>query len=241
MTELQIGLIGLGATAVVGVLAYNKWQEYRQRKLVEAVLRPAHEDLLLAERPKTPASEPELRDELPAVAGERREPVFADVSPGEVLAEPGPSPVYADDPPLATATPDAEPAIDHHDQELPELPAGLVPGTLLDPRLEFIVAMELVDPVPGTQIVYAQQDALQHLGKPVHWVAFNERTREWERIAPDSEVPVRRIRVGLQLVDRTGLVAEADVFAFSEAMYALADQLMAVADMPSSQVLEQAA
>jgi hypothetical protein len=112
---------------------------------------------------------------------------------------------------------------------------------LLDPRLEFIVAMELVDPVPGTQIVYSQQEALQHLGKPVHWVAFNERTREWERIAPDSEVPVRRIRVGLQLVDRTGVVSEADVFTFTEAMHALADQLMAVADMPSSQVLEQAA
>ena len=33
MTELQMGLIGLGATAVVGVFGYNKWQEYRQRKL----------------------------------------------------------------------------------------------------------------------------------------------------------------------------------------------------------------
>ena len=32
MTELQMGLIGLGALAVVGVVAYNKWQEHRQRK-----------------------------------------------------------------------------------------------------------------------------------------------------------------------------------------------------------------
>ena len=38
MTELQMGLIGLGATAVVGVFAYNKWQEHRHRKLAEAVL-----------------------------------------------------------------------------------------------------------------------------------------------------------------------------------------------------------
>ena len=38
MTELQMGLIGLGATAVVGVLGYNKWQEYRHRKLAEACL-----------------------------------------------------------------------------------------------------------------------------------------------------------------------------------------------------------
>ena len=54
MTELQMGLIGLGATAVVGVLAYNKWQEYRHRKLAEAVLRPQHDDVLLGDGPKTP-------------------------------------------------------------------------------------------------------------------------------------------------------------------------------------------
>ena len=37
MTELQTGLIGLGVAAVVGVAAYNKWQEYRHRKLAEQV------------------------------------------------------------------------------------------------------------------------------------------------------------------------------------------------------------
>ena len=49
MTELQIGLIGLGAIAVVGVLAYNKWQEYRHRKLAEQVLNVRHTDVLLNE------------------------------------------------------------------------------------------------------------------------------------------------------------------------------------------------
>lgn len=47
MTELQLGLIGLGAVAVVGVLAYNKWQEYRHRKLAEQVLNVRHSDVLL--------------------------------------------------------------------------------------------------------------------------------------------------------------------------------------------------
>ncbi len=241
MTELQMGLIGLGTTAVVGVLAYNKWQEYRHRKLAEAVLKPQHEDVLLGDGPKTPLAEPELRAEAPVVAVERREPVFADAPPSEGALEPELPPVFADTPPVAGTMPGSEPVIGEREPELSELPAGLVPGTLLDNRLEFIVAMELVDPVPGTQIVYSQQQALQNLGKPVHWVAFNERTREWERIAPDSEVPVRRIRVGLQLVDRTGMVSEGEVLTFTEAMHLLADQLMAVADMPSSQVLDQAA
>ena len=49
MTELQMGLIGLGATAVVVVLGYNKWQEMRQRKLAEQLLSAGHADVLLDE------------------------------------------------------------------------------------------------------------------------------------------------------------------------------------------------
>ena len=245
MTELQMGLIGLGATAVVGVFGYNKWQEYRQRKLAEAVLKPHHQDILVDDAPKkaTPAmrAEPEFRAEEPVSASERREPVLADALPAGEADEPrGPDAFFAEEPsaaaPALAVPPEPEPEMD-----IPELPAGLVPGSLLDPRLEFIAAMELVDPVPGAQIVHAQHAVLQHLTKPVHWVAFNERTREWERIPPDSEVPVRRLRVGLQLVDRTGPVSEADLVTFTGAMRDLADQLLAVADMPASQLLDQAA
>ena len=49
MTELQMGLIGLGTIAVVGVVAYNKWQELRQRKQAEQALKANHPDVLLDE------------------------------------------------------------------------------------------------------------------------------------------------------------------------------------------------
>ncbi|MBK9783040.1 MAG: hypothetical protein IPP59_01860 [Betaproteobacteria bacterium] len=86
MTELQMGLIGLGATAVVGVFAYNKWQEHRHRKLAEAVLKPQHDDVLLGDGPKAavkPAaaerSEPEMRHETLSESVGRVEPMLADV------------------------------------------------------------------------------------------------------------------------------------------------------------------
>jgi len=232
MTELQMGLIGLGATAVIGVLGYNKWQEYRHRKLAEAVLKPQHDDVLLADAPAKVApavrSEPELRAEAPDAPAERREPVLADGLPAAADES------AASEPALRSL-----PLAD--DDEIPELPAGSVPGSLLDPRLEFIVAMELVDPVPASQIIHSQYDALRRVSKPVHWVTFNERNREWERIAPDSEAPVRRLRVGLQLVDRMGPVSEADLANFTGAIHALADELLAVADMPATRLLDQAA
>nr|MBL8411723.1 cell division protein FtsZ [Dechloromonas sp.] len=249
MTELQMGLIGLGTTAVVGVLAYNKWQEYRHRKLAEAVLKPQHEDVLLGDAPKMAArssasgedrSEPELRAEAPTEVPQRLEPIFVDPAPSAPLADVAEAPVEPQN--FEKLPVDAEPEVANATEEPSvALPAGELPAELLDPRLEFIVAMELVEPVSATQILRSQRETLTRLNKPVHWVGFNEKTREWERLAVDHDQPVRRLRVGLQLVNRMGPVSEGDLSIFTNAMQALADELMAVADMPSSRVLDQAA
>ena len=275
MTELQIGLFALGGTAVVGVFAYNKWQEYRHRKLAEAVFQPHHDDVLLGDAPKPVRKaeavvrhEPEMRaDEAPAPV-ERIEPMFVDAREEEPV-----EPLYPDDEPLpvldevhpeqeyvapeadpeplveSAPTPPAAPAFVRPaaserppvvEEEMPSQPVP-VPAELLDSRLEFIVAMDMVEPVSASQILHSQREYLQRLSKPVHWLGFNERTREWERLPPDSNLPLRRLRVGLQLVNRLGPVSEADFTLFSNAMQALADELMAVAEMPDVRVLDQAA
>lgn len=268
MTELQMGLIGLGAAAVVGVFAYNKWQEHRHRKLAEKVLKPHHEDVLLGAGAKPASSErnePEMRVEAAPAFVERLEPMFADpTSVEEPAAEPAfvpPSFAAPADDVVPAALEEPRPAApiiaqraapapvvqvvaapaEAPAEEQAEVVAGAVPGELLDPRLEFVVAMELVEPVAAAQILHSQRDALQRLSKPVHWVGFNERHREWERLRSDSELPVRRLRIGLQLVNRLGPVSEGDLAIFTGAMQALADDLMAVADMPPSRVLDQAA
>ncbi|MBP5986897.1 MAG: cell division protein FtsZ [Azonexus sp.] len=259
MTELQLGLIGLGATAVVGVFGYNKWQEYRQRKLAQAVLKPHHDDVLLgdsaARAPQAVApeerSEPEIRVEAPPVSGERIEPVFVDphptlpaddMLPAEADVELAEAPVVeapevVPDEPEAVAPRVTSPV----EEDIAEVPAGELPAELLDPRLEFIVAMELVEPVSALQILHSQRSTLVRINKPVHWVGYNERTREWQRLSNDSDLDVRRLRVGLQLVNRLGPVSDGDLAIFTGAMQALADELMAVADMPPSRVLDQAA
>ena len=254
MTELQTGLIGLGATAVVGVFAYNKWQEYRHRKLAESVFKPQHEDVLLGDGPKMVArpavaerSEPEIREDEAPAASERVEPVFVDSHPA--VPEDDYLPPTFEESPAVEAPPavDESSAIDQappeplETAEMPEIAAAALPPELIDPRLEFIVAMELVEPVSAIQILHSQRDVLHRLNKPVHWAGFNERTREWERLLPDRDLHLRRLRVGLQLVNRMGPVSEGDITIFTNAMQALADELMAVADMPSSHVLDQAA
>jgi len=260
MTELQMGLIGLGVAAVFGVFGYNKWQEMRQRKVAEAVLKPHHEDVLLAKGGKTepeavPAvqverSEPEIRIEASEPLVERVEPVFTDPTPTEVVDDMAMAPEdtpMPEMPVIAQPAPGVPPVVAKPAVSQPEaddgaeVEAGNVPDALLDPRLEFVVTMELVEPVSSFQILHSQRSALHRLNKPVHWIGFNEKKREWQRLTPDAELELRRLRVGLQLVNRLGPVSEGDLVIFTNAMQALADELMAVADMPPSNVHDQAA
>lgn len=238
MTELQMGLIALGAAAVVGVFGYNKWQENRHRKMAEAVLKRQHEDVLLGDAPKvatkpfvTERSEPEIGIEPPEEKYDQRlEPVMAvDHAP---LAQAAEEPV--------TMPPEVLDDQSVITEEIIDVPVTELPTALLDSRLEFIVAMELVDPVSVHQILYSQREVLQKVSKPVHWVGFNELTREWVRLGSDASMNVRRLRIGLQLANRMGPVSDADLVVFAGAMQALADELMAVADMPSIRVRDQA-
>lgn len=47
MTDFQLGLIAIGALAVVAVLAFNKWQERSLRRRTQAAFESRHADVLL--------------------------------------------------------------------------------------------------------------------------------------------------------------------------------------------------
>ena len=47
MTDLQASLIAIGVAIVVGVISYNKWQEYKTRKTVERAFSDDQHDVLM--------------------------------------------------------------------------------------------------------------------------------------------------------------------------------------------------
>ncbi len=264
MTELQLGLIGLGIAAVAGVLGYNKWQEHRHRKLAETVLKPHHDDVLLGEAPPRPAGHGVTPASHAPGFDERREPSLAVDDDQELAAESVPgrgaapfaAPAAADesyDAPAGLAAhvaPDvssrheappyaAEPEPEADDETLPD--AGALPASLLDPRLEYVVAMDLVEPVSSRQILQSQREALQRVSKPIHWLGFNERTQAWEPLRSDAPFDVRAVRIGLQLVNRLGPLSAGDLTMFVGAMEALGEELMVIPDIPRTRVLDQAA
>lgn len=239
MTELQYGLIGLGVAAIAGVLAYNKWQERAHRKVAEKLLKAEHGDALMgaADEGKAPVAA-RTRSE-PTDAGHRREPVLAG---GEARDDETSAPDFAAVPVVEMSEPLPEQEAMQVEEEVSDaVDAGPVPTGLLDPKIDFIVAMELVDGVTAAQIRHSQQEALSRVAKPISWIGFNERSREWERMADDGTLRYRRLRIGLQLADRQGPLADADFAVFTTAIRQLADELLAIADMPPERaVLSQA-
>jgi len=269
MTELQMGLIGLGGAAVVGVFAYNKWNEYKHRKLAEQLLNAQHADVLLNEAeagetaPVFTTSDPELDFEpdpdgaatgepspvvtdsrtenraMSAPSGERIEPVFRidaeqaerqepRMARRETPAEP------VDIPKATTATPAHEPeSVPEPPYEVQDVPE---PFHLLSPVVDYVASFEAVEAAPAYQILESQRGILARIQKPVHWIGYNEQSREWEPIIDDGASEYRRLRVGLQLVDRRGAVSESDLSVFQMAMQDLSDQMMAITDLPHRQV-----
>ena len=56
MTDTEMS-ISIGAVIVVGVIAYNKWQEYKARKSVARAFSSDHDDVLMREQAREPSFE----------------------------------------------------------------------------------------------------------------------------------------------------------------------------------------
>ena len=236
MTDLQMGLIGLGGVAVFGVLAYNKWQEHKHRKLAEELLNARQKDVLLDESaPDQSVGEPTGEgpgdDLAPASAGfgaagqQRIEPLLHSAAePGEALPD-------KDD--ALHVEPGAEPAA-RAGLSASERPARVpaVPLCVLSPTIDYIAAIEVSEAAAPYRFLAAQRAALARLEKPVNWIGFNEHSQEWEPIVEDGERGYRHLRVGLQLVDRKGPVRAGDLSVFHLAMQELATELMGFAELP---------
>jgi hypothetical protein len=111
-------------------------------------------------------------------------------------------------------------------------PLDFAPLCLLSPAIDYIAAIEVSQPAAASQIREAQRAPLARLGKPLHWIGFNEQTLAWEPIHEDADGAYRHIRVGLQLVDRKGPLRDGDLSIFHVAMQDLATELMGVAELP---------
>jgi hypothetical protein len=193
MTELQMGLMGLGIVAVAGVLAYNKWQETRHRQQIEEMLSVGHPDILFGRETQKAEAPPEASVPPPP--------------PGKTtLAAPRIEPILRVDP-------NAQACAQKED------------SCLFSPEVDLVATIDVAAPVSAQRVVKLTEEALSRIRKPLRWIGFDEESAQWRPISGQDEGEYRRIRAGLQLVDRHGSVSGDELAFFSAVMNKLAEQL----------------
>lgn len=209
-SELQVGLIALGIIAVVGIVAYNKWQERKHRKHAEDAFRSEHRDVLL----ETTAADKRVEPRL------------------EGNQEPAESPQPA---PAAASAPSAA-GMRGGRHAAPGLP------DTLDLRVDTAIRIESIEPLEAHRLWRVQHEVLKDLGKPVHWMGFDDAHNVWRELNAHSASAHHWFCAAIQIVDRKGPIDEAHFRYFADAMQNVADQFLAVpADVPArAQVLANA-
>lgn len=218
MSELQLGLLAIGAVVVIAVLAYNKWQELRYRRLAERSFGAGHKDVLMEsgsdEAPnQAPVPEAPTPANILAVPGERLEPTMGAMAPVAEQAVPA----------AAQSEPEPEP-------EQATVTTTAPPSAVLSEIIDCIVEIHCAPAGPALQtsaVIERATSLLKNFSKPVHLEVHIDAQAGWTALQHGSSC--RRLRAGLQLADRRGMANIEEITRFGRAVQQLAAELGASA------------
>ncbi|MDN0075819.1 cell division protein ZipA C-terminal FtsZ-binding domain-containing protein [Crenobacter sp. SG2303] len=222
MSELQIGLLVLGAAIITLVFGFNVFQEWRFRRKTRQAFARQHSDVLL-DVPKN-----HVRD---GVKADRLEPVFPGAAPAAERVEPASLNNKPSQPADAAAPAIAEP---QRTEEIPPVHAEpmmdvnelkLVDLAWLDDSLDFIADIALTAPHALTSVPRFNTT------RRVQMIGCTEQGR-WQPVEALPGVRYVAFRIGLQLVDRSGVLSEADLGQFCQQVTQFADAHDAAVSFP---------
>ena len=231
MTDFQMSLIAAGGVFVVGVISYNKWQEYKARKSVERAFSHDHDDVLMkgGAAPERPYAQDDMRHE-PVLDGapEPRHDVLTEPAiHTEPLqhAEPHAVPAAAPVPAAAAAlNPVAElPAVK------PETPPAQLAENLVDPLIDCLIPLNSEGPLRGDRILPALLKLRRVGNKPVHFVGLAV-NGDWEPIVHGGVYT--KLQAGVQLATRTTALNELEYSEMVTRLRAVADEIGAEPEVP---------
>jgi hypothetical protein len=213
MSDLQIGLLALGALVVVCVLAFNKFQEMRARREATRHFASGHEDVLLK-------------------AG------TGDAGQAEADTPPAPPRTWVEPSWTEPAEPSEEPALA---EDIPPMPmeAGtpvtssvtVLSPPVLDDRIDFIAELQFVEPLLGSHLVMEIEKFAA--ARIIGCDGFNLAAADWEGLDRDSVYEMARI--GIQLSDRGGPLRADELEQFQQWVGETAVRLGAMIDWSGMQ------
>ncbi len=210
MTDLQVSLIGIGVAIVVGVIAYNKWQEYRAKKHVERAFSDPVDDVLM----KSGTAE---------AGAQRQEPVLDGLAVAEGKREPS----------LGETAPSQENDFDTEKNisdntgfsEKEELP--------VDELIDCEILLSLEEPARSEKVL-PQLQSLRYTGnKPVHFVGLVEDEQghtSWQPVVPGKTYV--QLKAGVQLANRTSALNDIEFSELLMRLRQIADAIGAEPEIP---------
>ncbi|MBC3860904.1 cell division protein [Undibacterium jejuense] len=223
MTDFQISLLIAGGTLVVGVVIFNKWQEYKAKKTVENAFADGHDDVL-------------LNPDAPVDATQRQEPVFADkeldIEPVVKKSRPS-APVQEELLGASKDTGSEEVPMPHDEPVAEPLTSSLLPVLArelpVDELIDCVIPLEFDTPIRGEKILSEIAD-LKYVGKkPVHFIGQRD---DGERDVIATGGAYTAIFAGIQMVSRSGPLSELEYSEFIMKLRVIADNLNAHPDIP---------
>ena len=222
MTDLQISLLAIGGTIVVGVVIFNKWQEHKAKKSVERAFSTGHDDVLMnphdhVEEQASYQPQHYQQHEHDGSADYRQEPSLDVATMAEDDQAFVPDAIQAE----------AAPALPKQDKELP-----------VDELIDCVIPLEFDTPVRGEKIL-AEIHSLRYVGKkPVHFIG---QSHSGERDVIAHGGIYTTLFAGIQMVSRGGPLNELEYSEFVMKLREIADRLNAHPDIPDmSQVMATA-
>ena len=249
MSSLQIGLIIAGILLVIGVIAYNRWQERRLARSLGTARPPA--DVPDAEIPARGRVEPTLGADAARLQGgvaSAGMPAFRAGSPAETGFEapldvvPAAAP-FDDD---RSAGPDGR---QHHDNasgssgpglHVSDEPQGDVATSLLAPsrgagsgtksvpqpdhEIECLIPLQPASLVPAGAVGAGLH---ARIGKPLRWFGRVDARSDWQRLSSDTPGRFSDVVACMLLADRNGAASRAQLETFARIVGEIAPTLPA--------------
>ncbi len=229
MSDLQIGLLVVGAAVVAAVVLFNWFQERRFRKQAAAAFQAPEADPLMHRASATPR---ERHDRIePAL----RDPVFEADGP-DVVVEIGEPHLHLDAQAVPTAipVPDAEPTLAALREPAPRPAPVAAPAPQRSAGIPAMAAAAPYDELIEYRVrlqgdgilanVFADAfNQVRSLGKAVRWYGLQMGATEWEEVHPWRDAHYQQVVVTLQLADRNGAVAEEQLATLCAALTAVAN------------------
>lgn len=212
MNELHISLAIAGVLVVIGVYAFNRYQERKFRRQSERDFVGGDEDILLDQ-----AGEETPHDE-------RREPSM------EVSAQ-----AFDSAPEESFQAAPASAASDFSPPKAEEKAAfvaksGAQPTQALDEIVDYVAVVYPKEPA-AAPVLLELEEKFDGFSRPLRLFGQNARTGVLELVTAGSHT-YDKVLLALQLVNRSGALAAAELDDFCSRAQAFADALTAMADLP---------